>query len=230
MSLIPMIADLPMNERPRERMMKRGAKALSDAEVLALLLGSGAPGKNAIYLAHELLVGEGLHKLLRTDFPDLVRVRGIGPVKAMRIAAAFELGRRLAEVKEKKRLKFEPDDVARELMKRYEHEPQEHVGAYFLNSGQEILRHYDLYVGTVTSACGSVRDIMRHALRENATGVVVYHNHPSGDPEPSIEDKNYTQRVYETLKLVEVDLVAHLIIGRNRYRDVQPNRKDETRK
>jgi DNA repair protein RadC len=222
MTTIPMIADLPVNDRPRERMIRRGAKALSDAEILAVLLGSGAPGKNAIYLAHELLMGEGLHKLLRSGYPELVRVRGIGPVKALRIAAAFELGRRLVEREEKERPIYEPDDVARKLIRRFEDAQQEQVGAYYINSRQQILREHDIYRGTVQSACGSPRDIVRHALRENATGVVVYHNHPSGDPTPSIQDKQFTRQLVEALKLVEINLVAHLIIGRNRYYELLP--------
>ena len=220
MSLIPMIADLPVISRPRERMLAHGPTKLSDMELLAVLLGSGAPGKNALYLAQELLVG-GLTALRSQEVAQLTRRRGVGQVKALRIAAAFELGRRLADEKEPELDAFKPDDVARSLMRRYAYSPQESVGAYFLNSRLQVLRESsNIYIGTVQNACGSARDIVREALRENATKVVVYHNHPSGDPTPSMEDRQYTKRLQEALQMVEVTLHEHMIIGRDRYYNV----------
>jgi DNA repair protein RadC len=220
MSLIPMIADLPVVSRPRERMLAHGPTKLSDMELLAVLLGSGAPGKNALYLAQELLVG-GLTALRGQEVAQLTRRRGIGQVKALRIAAAFELGRRLADAEEPELDEFKPDDVARTLMRRYAYSPQESVGAYFLNSRLQVLRESsNIYIGTVQKACDSTRDIVREALRENAAKVVVYHNHPSGDPEPSMQDRAYTKKLQESLQLVDITLLEHMIIGRDRYYNV----------
>lgn len=223
MSLIPMIADLPVQERPRERMLRRGAARLSDRELLAVLLGSGAPGKNALYLAQELLL-EGLSGLRKLGIAELTRRRGIGQVKALRIAAAFELGRRLADEEEPVRPEYQPDDIARSLMRRFRHATQESLGAYFLNSRLEILREAsNIYVGSVDNVCGSTRDIVQHAMREHATRVVIYHNHPSGDPQPSPNDADFTNRLKEALALVDIKLLDHLIIGHGRYRRMLPH-------
>jgi DNA repair protein RadC len=185
------IADLPLDDRPREKLRKHGAETLSDAELVAILLGSGTRGKNAIQLARELL-REGL-------------------------VAAFEVARRLAGANANDGARYDDAIVARSLISRYAHEVQEHLGAVFLDSRQRVLRQSEIYVGTVSRAIVSTRDIVRSALEANACAVVLFHNHPSGDPSPSAEDLTFTKRVQQSLALVDVELVDHLVIGSQRY-------------
>jgi DNA repair protein RadC len=206
------IADLPLDDRPREKLRKHGAETLSDAELVAILLGSGTRGKNAIQLARELL-REGLPALGRSH----VRIAGVGPAKASRIGAAFEIARRLAGASSNDGARYDDAIVARSLISRYAHEVQEHLGAVFLDSRQRVLRQSEIYVGTVSRAIVSTRDIVRSALEANACAVVLFHNHPSGDPSPSAEDLTFTKRVQQSLALVDVELVDHLVIGSQRY-------------
>jgi len=209
-----LIADLPIDERPRERLRKHGAETLSDAELIAILLGSGVRGKNAIQLARELLC-DGIGSLAGCDSERLAQAGGVGPAKATRIVAAFELARRLASTEEP--IRYDDEAFGRSLISRYGHEPQEHLGALFLDSRQRVLRQRELYVGTVSRALVSTRDVIRYALEANAIGVVLFHNHPSGDPSPSAEDLTFTRRVQQSLQLVELELIDHLVIGANRY-------------
>ena len=210
-----LIADLPLDERPRERLQKHGAHTLSDAELLAILLGSGLRGKNAIQLARELLC-DGIGSLAAFDAERIAKSAGVGPAKATRIVAAFELARRLAVASDEPAA-YDDAVFGRALISRYAHQPQEHLGALFLDSRQRVLRQRELYVGTVSRALVSTRDVIRYALEANAVGVVLFHNHPSGDPSPSAEDLTFTRRVQQSLQLVELELVDHLVIGMNRY-------------
>jgi DNA repair protein RadC len=211
-----LIADLPMDDRPREKMRKHGAETLSDAELVAILLGSGTRGKNAIQLARELL-GDGLTPLGRCSEEAMVRTSGVGAAKAARVAAAFEIARRLAASESGDGTRYDDALVARALISRYAHESQEHLGAVLLDSRQRVLKQCEIYVGTVSRALVSTRDVVRMALEANAVGVVLFHNHPSGDPSPSAEDLTFTKRVQQSLSLVDVELVDHLIVGAQRY-------------
>jgi DNA repair protein RadC len=210
-----LIADLPLDERPRERLQKHGAHTLSDAELLAILLGSGLRGKNAIQLARELLC-DGMGSLAAFDAERIAKSAGVGPAKATRIVAAFELARRLTAASDEP-TPYDDAVVGRALISRYAHQSQEHLSALFLDSRERVLRQRELYVGTVARALVSTRDVIRYALEANAVGVVLFHNHPSGDPSPSAEDLTFTRRVQQSLQLVEVELVDHLVIGVNRY-------------
>lgn len=207
-----LIADLPLDDRPREKMRKHGAGTLSDAELIAILLGSGTRGKNAIQLAREL-IRDGLPSLSRR----CERIAGVGEAKATRIEAAFEIARRLAGSEARDGARFDDAVAARALISRYAHESQEHLGAVLLDSRQRVLKQCEIYVGTVSRALVSPRDIIRIALEANAVGIVLFHNHPSGDPSPSAEDLTFTRRVQQSLSLVDVELVDHLILGSQRY-------------
>jgi DNA repair protein RadC len=210
-----MIADLPLEDRPRERMHQHGARRMSDAELLAILLGSGTEGKNAIELASEMLEeGGGVPLLARNDVDQLTKTRGVGLAKAARIAAAFELGRRSAIQGQKEPLVFNTTALAKKAMARMRDFVQEHLMGVFLNSRGHVLREREIYIGTIDRAIVSTRDVLRFALDANATGVVLYHNHPSGDATPSAEDREFTDRMSEVLELANMRLVDHLIIGR----------------
>ncbi len=211
------IAELPPDERPRERLFRHGPQTLSDAELVALLLGSGTAGASAIDLARELL-GDGLARMSRRDWSLAKRERGVGDAKAARLAAAFELGRRLAAHSDGDRDPVrDPLGLARGLVSRYGHYAQERLGAVFLDAKSRPIREREIYVGTVNSTTVSTRDILRLALAEGAVSVVIFHNHPSGDPAPSSEDILFTRQMVDAGNLLGVEVVDHLIIGMNKF-------------
>ncbi|MDP9360235.1 MAG: DNA repair protein RadC [Acidobacteriota bacterium] len=211
-----LIADMPMDERPRERMLMHGAETLSDAELLAVLLGSGLRGKNAIQLARELL-HDGFASLVRCDAAQLARRSGVGAAKATRIIAAFEVARRLASYRPDGPPDFDADLFGRALIIRCARLNQERLGALLLDSRNRVIRDREIYVGTIDRAIVSTRDVIRLALDANAVGVVLYHNHPSGDPSPSSEDIAYSRRTRDSLHLIDIELVDHLIAGAHSF-------------
>ena len=210
-----LIADLPLDDRPREKMRRHGAEGLSDAELISLLLGSGTRGKNAIQLARELL-REGLASLGSLSADCMAKTSGVGLAKATRIGAAFEIARRLACVENADGARYDDAIVARALIGRYAHESQEHLGAVLLDSRHRVLKQCEIYVGTVSRALVSTRDVVRVALDANAVGVVLFHNHPSGDPAPSPEDHVLTTRLRQAGELLGIALLDHIILGDER--------------
>jgi len=215
-----LIADMPVDERPRERMLMHGADSLSNAELVAVLLGSGVPGKNAIELAREL-IREGFASLARYDAGQLAKLGGIGTAKATRVIAAFEVARRLASHKPEDPPDFDANIFGRALVARCAALNQEHLGALFLDSRNRVLREREIYVGTIANALVSTRDVIRCALDANAVGVVLFHNHPSGDPAPSELDLSFTKRTRDSLHLIDIELVDHLIVGRYGFTSMQ---------
>jgi len=212
-----LIADLPVEDRPRERLGKHGPSTLSDAELVAILLGSGARGKSALIVARELLAG-GLRELSRMEWAPGHRIGGVGFAKYARIAAALEIGRRIAAHLDGERDPIrDPESIARPLIARYSHHVQERLGAVFLDSKNRIIREREIYVGTLNSTTVSTRDVLRYALQENAASIIIFHNHPSGDPSPSAEDLVFTRKMVEAARLLGVELLDHLILGTNRY-------------
>lgn len=210
------IRDLPRDDRPRERLLMHGPETLSDAELVAILLGSGVPGKNAIQLARELL-REGMSGLRSRDAKHLQQYAGVGPAKIARIAAAFEISRRIVDGVPDEPPAFEPAVLGRALVASYARIRQERLGAAFLDSRHRILRQREIYVGTINNALVSTRDIIVDALMNDATAVVVYHNHPSGSPAPSEDDITFTDKLKYSLSTCDIELVDHLIVGRHGY-------------
>ncbi|HVR37452.1 MAG TPA: DNA repair protein RadC [Thermoanaerobaculia bacterium] len=214
------IADLPLDDRPRERLLKRGPSTLTNSELVAILIGSGTRGKNAIQLARELLVN-GLSALMLCEHAQLAAIRGVGPAKASRILATLEISRRIAAGEPEEQLPYDSDSFARRLVGAFAQHKQERLGAAFLDSRRHIIKDREVFVGTVNRAVVSARDIIRFAVDCPASGVVLYHNHPSGDPTPSNEDFKFTDNVKAALKLIDIELVDHLVIGAHRYYSMQ---------
>lgn len=210
------LRDLPTDERPRERLLKHGADTLSDSELVAILLGSGVRGKNAIQLARELL-REGMSGLRGKDVKHLEEVAGIGPAKIARICAAFEISRRILDNIPDEPPAYDSSILGRSLVTQYARVRQERLGATFLDARQRVLRQREIYIGTIKSALVSTRDIIQDALFNNATGVVIWHNHPSGSPLPSDDDVEFTRKLRYSLGTCDIDLVDHLIIGVHGY-------------
>lgn len=209
------IRDMPADDRPREKLLAHGPEVLSDAELLAVVLGTGTYGKNAIYLARELLAGD-IGNLRGAELTTLTRARGMGPAKAARIAAVVEMSRRLANPPEPPP-RFDVTRLAANLVRRYGHEPQERLGAALLDARHRVMKQKEIFIGTQNRTLVSTRDIVHFALLERATGVVVFHNHPSGDPTPSDDDITFTRQLRQSLGLIDLDLADHLVIGAHRY-------------
>ena len=210
------ISDMPIDDRPRERLLAHGPRTLSDAELLGILIGCGTIGKNAIQLARELLPG-GIGQLAARQPRQLARYRGMGTAKAARVAAAFELARRAAAEKPIEHPLFEIDGVGAALVRANFRQKQERLGAYFLDARHKIIVQREIFVGTVNRALISTRDILRMAVEENAVALALYHNHPSGDPEPSQHDVDFTTRLHQALHAADIELVDHLITGGHQY-------------
>lgn len=213
------ISDLPRDDRPRERMLKHGAATLSNSELVAILLGSGMPGKNALQLARELL-RDGLKELSRRDINQVVKVPGMGAAKATRVFAVFEIAKRLEEMifqEPPERPEYEPFVFGRELVTKYANYTQEHLGAAFLDSRHRLIGHREVFTGTIAHATISTRDIIKFALEGPCVNIVLYHNHPSGDPTPSEDDVEFTNKMKHSLSLIDLNLVDHLIVGQYRY-------------
>jgi len=210
------ISDMPVDDRPRERLLAHGPRTLSDAELLGILIGCGTIGKNAIQLARELLPG-GIGQLAARQPRQLARYRGMGTAKAARIAAAFELARRAAAEKPIEHPFFDVDLTGAALVTSNIRLRQERLGAYFLDSRSRIIVHREIFVGTVNLVAISTRDILRVAVEENAVAVALYHNHPSGDPTPSVHDVEFTRRLASALGLADIELVDHVITGGHQY-------------
>jgi DNA repair protein RadC len=212
---VPMsIQQWPEGERPREKLLARGCGALSDAELIAVLLGSGVVGKDAIALARELLVVSGGLAALLTDPGDTMRLRGIGPAKRARLVAALELARRtLAEQLTDRRPLGNPRESGSYLSAKLRHLPYEVFGCLFLDNRHRVLAFEELFRGTIDSANVHPREVVRACLRHNASAVILAHNHPSGVAEPSAADRSITRQLRDALELVGVRVLDHLVIG-----------------
>ena len=221
------ISDLPASERPRERMLRLGPQALSSAELLAILLRTGMRGRNVIEIATQMLVSQqGLRGLAALDFPGLLKQAGLGRAKATTIAAAFELGRRIAVEPdgETRPTVTTPADIARHLQGEMELLPQEELRLLVLDTKHHLLASPTLYRGSVNSAPARIAELFREAIRLNATAIAVAHNHPSGDPAPSADDVRFTETLVEAGALMEVEVLDHVVFGHGRYVSMREQR------
>ena len=211
--------ELLPHDRPREKLTRVGGAALGDNELLAIVLGHGTARRDALTLATDLLAAMGgLRGLARSTTADLLRGTGLGPVGAARIVAAMELGRRSLVRGREDRLQFQgPADVARYLIPQFGHRRVEHFGVVLLDSKQRLLRTAVLSIGTLDSSLAHPRDIYREAAVWGAAGLVVFHNHPSGDPTPSRDDVELTDRLRAAGEVVGIDLLDHIILAESRY-------------
>ncbi len=206
-------------DRPREKLGRLGAAALGDEELLAVVIGGGSVGASAMGLAHGLLGAfGGLHGLLRASRDDLLRMRGLGEARAAQVMAALEIGRRVLAARPAERPQItSPRDAAHFLMPEYSARPVEQFGLLMLDSRHRVLRTSVLTVGTLDCAAVQPRDVFRQALLASAAAVVMFHNHPSGDPQPSGEDIELTRRTVAAGELMGIRVVDHVVLGDGRY-------------
>ncbi len=213
------IKDLDSDDRPRERLAALGPGALSNAELLAILLRTGIKGMNAVQLAQTLLVEiGGLIGIHRLSLPELQEMKGIGFTKAAQIQAAVELGRRLAIVHEEDKPRIQsPQDAANLLLYEMGALEQEHLRVMLLDTRNQVIKFVEVYRGSLNSSVIRVGEVFREAVRRNAAAIIVAHNHPSGDPTPSPEDIAVTRAIVDAGKLLDIEVLDHLVIGKNRY-------------
>ena len=213
------ITDLPETERPRERLISLGPQALSNAELIAILLRVGVPGENAVQVGQRLLQKfGGIRGLHRAPFSELCKQHGIAEAKAAQIKAAIELGRRLPlESAEERPVINSPKDAADLVQYEMGALEQEHLRVLLLDRRNRVLESVEIYRGSVNSSQVRVGEIFKEAVRKNASGVIVIHNHPSGDPTPSPDDVAVTRAIIQAGKLLDVDVLDHLVIGQGRW-------------
>jgi len=220
------VRELPESDRPRERLERLGPQALTTAELLAILLNTGTATEDVLSLASRLLGDHaGLRGLASADMPSLQSTRGIGPAKATTVAAAFELGRRLAlegdDIRPQVR---DPADIARLVQAEMELLQQEELRLLTLDTKHRVLSNSVLYRGSVNAAPPRVAEVFREAVRRNATAIAVVHNHPSGDPTPSRDDITLTEHLVEAGTLLELELLDHVVIGKGRFISMRERR------
>ncbi len=221
----PTIKDLPPSERPRERLLARGAGELTTPELLAIVLRTGIRSENAVAVAQRLLARfGGLAGLARASPGELCAERGLGAAKAAQLQAALELGRRLAAARPEDRAQIRsPADAASLLMEMGLLE-QETLRVVLLDARNHVVAVREVYKGAADRATIRIAEVFREAIRANSVAVVVAHNHPSGDPSPSADDVRVTEQIVEAGKLLNIEVLDHLVIGRDRYVSLRERR------
>jgi DNA repair protein RadC len=218
---VPMpLSVVPESERPRERLWSLGPAALTTAELLAILLGTGGAAAGVLELAGRVLeIGEGsLRRLAQRPSAELLRAQGVGPTKAARLLAAFELGARIAREERPPLSRIrEPDDVVRLFGNRLRDLQVEEFHLLALDSQSQVLREVLVTRGLLNSSLVHPREVFRAAIAEAAAGIIVVHNHPSGDPTPSAEDRAVTQQLVAAGRLLDLPLYDHVIIAGDRF-------------
>lgn len=213
--------DLPQFERPRERLIKFGSEALSAQELIALILGRGVSGDPVMVTAQKLLSHFGtLEALAHASLEDLQTIRGIGPAKACQLKAIGEIARRMGEVSiKKKKLKslYSPEDVYRLLKSKIGHHKKEYFVMLSFDTRNNVIGIDTISIGTLNASLVHPREMFEIAIRRHAASVIIAHNHPSGDPDPSDEDIQVTSKLMDVGKLLGIQVLDHIIVGRNTY-------------
>ena len=208
------IKDLPAEARPREKLLARGPQALSDVELLAILLRTGMAGKNVFQLAAELLAPNGVAGLLQASAQSLRLVKGLGPAKQAELLAVLELARRaLQQQLEQREVFHSPDAIRHYLQLHLAHKSHEVFAVLFLDNQNRLLAMEELFRGTLSQTSVYPREVVMRALHHQAASVVLSHNHPSGSVQPSRADEHLTQTLKASLALVDVRVLDHIIVG-----------------
>jgi DNA repair protein RadC len=214
------IRELPRSERPRERLVDLGANALSTAELLAIVLGSGGRGRSALRIGQDILAGSrgSLRQLAMRPVADLTSHAGVGRARAVVIRAALELGRRMAvEHRDESVPVRSPRDVVGIYASRLEDLPVEEFHVAVLDAQHRLERDITVTRGILNSSLVHPREVFREAIAERAAAIILVHNHPSGDPSPSADDRNVTDQLVAAGRLLDIPVHDHVIIGRGRY-------------
>lgn len=212
------IKQYPEELRPREKLLQYGPEALSDQELLAILLRTGTKDRSALELAHELLLSGGFVNLTQISMEELKSFKGMGLAKSAQIKAALEIGRRLARQKMGPRPVIRtPEDVANILMGEMNFLDREHFKVLNLNTKNQVIGIDDVSVGSLNASLVHPREVFKQAIKRSAAWLILAHNHPSGNLQPSKEDEMLTKRLYDAGKLLGIEVLDHLIFGQNSY-------------
>lgn len=209
------INEWPEQDRPREKLIEKGSSALTDAELLAILINTGSSKFTALDLAKKLLTESGnLDRFSKFTFNELKGFKGIGPAKAVTLLAAIELSKRLhSAIPEKKIIIKTPEEVYKYFGYKYVNETQEIFSVIFLDTAGQVIRHQEITKGTINQTLIGPREIFTKAIEFMANSIILMHNHPSGNPEPSESDKNLTDKVVRSGELIGIKVVDHVIIA-----------------
>lgn len=213
------IKDWPAAERPREKLLQRGAEALTDAELLAILIRVGSGRSTALDLARRILVDQkNLRGIAGRTAQELMRLKGIGEAKAVELLAAFEIGRRVQAMNgDERAVMRSPENVAERMMPRLRDKKTEAFWVLLLDTKNSLIHEEELTVGTLTASLVHPREVFKVAIDRRAASVIAVHNHPSGNPEPSAEDVNVTRQLAEAGRIVGIPLHDHVIVAGDRY-------------
>jgi DNA repair protein RadC len=213
------MAKVPVVDRPREKLARAGAAALGDNELVALVLGSGTRSRGALLVAHDVIAAaDGVQGLFRMGLDELRGIPGVGQARAARLKAAVELGRRtLFGDRDDRPQMLTTGDLVAYLQPRYAGFSVERFGVMLLDQKHRVIRSEILSTGTIEASISSPRDMFRVAILAQASSVVAFHNHPSGDPKPSISDRLMTRRLHAAGELVGIALMDHIILGDNGF-------------
>ena len=217
---IKSIKEIPLNDRPREKMAANGAAVLTDAELIASLLRTGTAEKSAIDIASEMTADGGLYKRLAgiTRLNELTNIKGLGQAKAATVLAALEIGRRIASAKPLEKIHLScPQDVADFLMPRLRYAAKEQFVVILLNSKNKVIGTEVVSEGSLSSSIVHPREVYAPAMLHHAAAIMVAHNHPSGDPKPSFEDEEVTRMLSRSGKVLGIPMIDHVIIGDGNY-------------
>jgi DNA repair protein radc len=209
------IKDLPKVERPREKLIRYGPEKLSNSELLAIILGSGTKERNVIELANKILKKFSADELPNLTFNDLKNYPGLGPAKACEIIACFELGKRLLKGKRTK-IYLTPKDVWDELKDLHNHK-KEHFVIFYLDARNQEIKREIISVGSLNANLVHPREVFEPAVRNLAAQIILAHNHPSGDPEPSEDDLEITKRLVESGRILCIEIIDHIIIAKTGF-------------
>ena len=217
---IKSIKEIPLNDRPREKMAANGAAVLTDAELIAILLRTGTAEKSAIDIASEMTADGGLYKRLAgiTRLNELTNIKGLGQAKAATVLAALEIGRRIASAKPIEKIHLScPQDVANFLMPRLRYAAKEQFVVILLNGKNKVIGTEVVSEGSLSSSIVHPREVYAPAILHHAAAIMVAHNHPSGDPKPSLEDEEVTRMLSRSGKVLGIPMIDHVIIGDGNY-------------
>lgn len=214
---MPKIKDIPKFERPREKLIKKGAQALHKKELLAIILRTGIKGKNVLQIAQDILSKYGDKKLTDVSYKELRNMHGVGPSKAAQIMAAIELGKRLHREKAEKEVFINsPEDILKEIEHIKENKKENFVVLY-LDARNKLIYKETVSIGTLNANLVHPREVFEPAVRNLAAQVILAHNHPSGDPEPSEDDLEITKRLIEAGKILGIEVIDHIIITKTGF-------------
>ncbi|HDY73013.1 MAG TPA: JAB domain-containing protein [Candidatus Jorgensenbacteria bacterium] len=214
---MPKIKDLPKVERPREKLIAKGAENLKDSDLLAILLRTGKTGKNVIEIASQILAKHSKKRILQMTYQDMLKISGIDSAKATTLLAAFELSKRALEVNDTNLTTISTaKDVVAQLTE-LRNSKKEHFVALYLNARDQLVHKETISIGTLNANLVHPREIFEPALKYLAANITVAHNHPSGDPKPSEDDLEITKRLVKAGKMMGIELLDHVIVSKNSH-------------